>query len=99
MQGFSLFLCTYSQCFTILFRVVGTLIDELLIGSLDERAACTLVLGFESQLALLVVEVFIAFGSLHFAPEEDTHDGTHRGTILDVFDERIEFGCGQRHYR
>ena len=92
MQGFSLFFCTYSQCFTILFRFIGTLIDELLIGSLDERAACTLVLGFESQLALLVVEVFIAFGSLHFAPEEDTHDCTYRSTVLDVLNERINFG-------
>ena len=83
----------------MLFLLIDTLIHELLVGTFYERTIRTLVLGFESQLTLLVVEVFVSFGSLHFAPEEDTHDGPHRGAILDVFDKWIEFSCGQRYYR
>ena len=76
-----------------LLGIICPLIHELLVRTFHERTIRTLVLGFESQLALLVVEVFVAFGSLHFAPEEDTHDGTHRGTILDVFDDPIVRLC------
>lgn len=74
------------------FLLINSLIHKLLVRAFHERTIRTLILGFESQLALLVVEVFVSFSSLHFAPKEDTHDGTHRGTILDVLDNRVDFG-------
>ena len=60
-----------------LLGIICPLIHELLVRTFHERTIRTLILGFESQLALLVVEVFVSFSSLHFTPEEDTHDGTY----------------------
>ena len=74
------------------FLLINSLIHKLLVRAFHERTIRTLILGFESQLALLVVEVFVSFSSLHFAPEEDTHDGTYRSSILNILDKRVNFG-------
>ena len=39
--------------------------------------------------SLLIVELLVAFGTFHFAPEEDSHDGSYGSHVLDVLKERI----------
>ena len=81
----------------ILSFFINAPVDKLLVGTLHERTTLTLVLGDNPHFPFFIVQVFIAFSTLHFAPEEDTHNRAHRGTILDVFEDGVDFSRSQGH--